>query len=311
MNRVPDMNQGVDGVDASVHSDVEERGQLDQKAAQQPAQQPVKPPATYSRWGITQSGQAPATQYWPAHSGSPDSTPAQNAGNNALPLKDQSSKNQSLRNQSFKNQSLHAGGQSPPSNTPNDAGNSSAPFSSPSFRAGGQLPTASTAQQDDNNSLTLSPSFRAGGKAPSSTGLSASPANPAPNSVIENNSINPTRRQSLFNGFDTNPGQNGLGNSQRLKSDSSSASSQRVIDGVLPPYSEYQSELNDTSYSMSHLFPHPTSPSKRDLAAAKKRKLPPQKSLGNYHAGPVKGFNGAEKNKVIPGLQPKSNKNIK
>ena len=292
MNRVPDMNQGVDGVDASVHSDVEDKGQLNQQ--QQPAQEPVKPPPTYSRWGITSSGQPPATQYWPAHSVTPNSTPAQNAGNNASSLKSRSSRASGQL------------GRPSPSSTPKDAGSNSANFSSPSFRAGGQQSTSSSTQNDDNSSLAFSPSFRAGGPARAPTALSDSPGNPPLNSVDENNSENPTRQHSLFNGFDTNPGQNGLGNSQRLKSDSSSASPQRVIDGVVTPFSQYQSELNSTSYSMSHLFPQPTSPSKRNPGEAKQTKRHPQKALGNYHAGPVPAVHGSREKQIHPGITSKS-----
>lgn len=63
MNRVPDMKQGMDGVDASVHADVEERA----LQTPPPAQEPVKTQTTYSRWGINSSGQHPATRYGPAH----------------------------------------------------------------------------------------------------------------------------------------------------------------------------------------------------------------------------------------------------
>src|SRR5712692_381076 len=63
--RVPEMNQGVDAVDASAHAGVDEVT----VQAPQPSQEPVKPPTTYSRWGITASSQPPATQYWPAHAG--------------------------------------------------------------------------------------------------------------------------------------------------------------------------------------------------------------------------------------------------
>ena len=283
MNRVPDMNQGVEGVDASVHSDVEEKGPLDQ----QPAQEPAKPPATYSHWGINSTGQPPATQYWPARSSVPTSTPAQNDGKKVSPLKSRSS---------------HVVGQPPPSSTLNDAGSRSVTFSSPSFRAGGQQLSPSTAQDDDKGSLTSSTSFRAGAPAPPSTVLSPSPGNPTLNSVDESNTGNPTRRQSLFNGFDTNSGQNGLEHSQRLKSDPSSTSPDRVIDGVLAPYSQYQSELNSTSYSTSRLFSQTTSPSKRNLTAAKHPKHQPKKSLGNYHAGPVPAVHGRGEKQVHPGI---------
>ena len=60
--RVPDLNQGVEAVDASVHAGVDEITVQDP----QPAQEPLKPPTTSSHWGFAPSGQPPATQYWPA-----------------------------------------------------------------------------------------------------------------------------------------------------------------------------------------------------------------------------------------------------
>lgn len=273
MNRVPEMNQGVEAVDASVHAGVDERGQLDQQPSQETVKRPT--PTSYSRWGLNTSGQPPATQYWPAHSGIPASTPAQSADKDAPTLKGRLS---------------HTAKQPPPSRAPYDAGNSPTTFSSPSFRAGGQSSTSSTQQQgDDNGLLTLNPSFRAGEQPTSSTMLSESPGNPTHNSLGESNSGDPTRQRSLFNGFDSNHTQRGPGSSQRLNSESSSASPRRVIDGVLPPYSQYNSELNGSSDSMSHVFPQVTSPLKRDLAEAKKKKNRPQKNLGDYHAGTVPG----------------------
>ena len=79
-SRVPDLNQGVDAVDASVHAGVEERGLL----TPQPSQEPAKLPTTYSRWGFNSSGQPPATQFWPAHSGTAASDPASDDGDSAL-----------------------------------------------------------------------------------------------------------------------------------------------------------------------------------------------------------------------------------
>jgi hypothetical protein len=62
-NRVPDINQRVGAVDASVHTGVND-GALQEP---QPSQEPIKLPTTYSRWTINFSGQPPATRYWAAH----------------------------------------------------------------------------------------------------------------------------------------------------------------------------------------------------------------------------------------------------
>jgi hypothetical protein len=62
-NRVPDIIQGVDAVDASVHSDSVERALQEP----QPSKEHVKLPTTYSRWAFNSSGQIPATQSWSVH----------------------------------------------------------------------------------------------------------------------------------------------------------------------------------------------------------------------------------------------------
>jgi len=60
-NRVPDINQGVDAIDPSVHTDVEERV----KEKPQPSEKLSKRPTTYSRWSFQSTGQPPATRFWP------------------------------------------------------------------------------------------------------------------------------------------------------------------------------------------------------------------------------------------------------
>ena len=79
--RVPDLNQGVEAVDASVHAGVDEITVQDP----QPNQEPLKPPTTSSRWGFAPSGQPPATQYWPARASLATSTGAQSDVKSALP----------------------------------------------------------------------------------------------------------------------------------------------------------------------------------------------------------------------------------
>ena len=75
-NRVPDINQGVNAVDASVHAGVGD-GTLQEP---QPSQDPVKLPTTYSRWAFSPSGHPPSTQYWPAHAKIPPSAAAHGDG---------------------------------------------------------------------------------------------------------------------------------------------------------------------------------------------------------------------------------------
>lgn len=62
-NRVPNINQGADAVDASVHADAEEQGLQERQLSQEH----VKLPTTYSRWAFNFSGQPLATQSWGAH----------------------------------------------------------------------------------------------------------------------------------------------------------------------------------------------------------------------------------------------------
>jgi hypothetical protein len=87
-NRVPDMDQSVRGVDASVHVG------LDEIALQPPPppQAPVKPPATYSHWGITTPTQPPSVQFGaapvaaaPASNGASTAPPNQNNEQAILP----------------------------------------------------------------------------------------------------------------------------------------------------------------------------------------------------------------------------------
>ena len=66
-NRVPDINQGVDAIDPSVHTDVEERA----KERSKPSEKLSKRPTTYSRWSFQSTDQPPATRFWPA--GNPNS----------------------------------------------------------------------------------------------------------------------------------------------------------------------------------------------------------------------------------------------
>ena len=62
-NRVPDIIQGVDAVDASIHSDSVERALQEP----QPSKEHVKLPTTYSRWAFNSSGQISPTQYLPVY----------------------------------------------------------------------------------------------------------------------------------------------------------------------------------------------------------------------------------------------------
>lgn len=78
--RVPDLNQGVDAVDASVHAGVDEITVQEP----QPTQEPLKPPTTSSRWGFAPSEQPPATQYWPARASQAASTGTQSNVKTAL-----------------------------------------------------------------------------------------------------------------------------------------------------------------------------------------------------------------------------------
>ncbi len=80
-NRVPDINQGVDAADASVHAGVDETAMR----APQPSQEPVKPPTTYSRWGFISSSQPAATLYWPVRAGIATSSEAPTNSASKLP----------------------------------------------------------------------------------------------------------------------------------------------------------------------------------------------------------------------------------
>jgi hypothetical protein len=79
-NRVPDIIQGVDAVDASIHTDLVEKALQEP----QPSQEPVKLPTTYSRWAFNSSGQLPATQSWPVHANITTSTVAPADGKSPL-----------------------------------------------------------------------------------------------------------------------------------------------------------------------------------------------------------------------------------
>jgi hypothetical protein len=81
-NRVPDIIRGLDAVDASAHSDVVERALREP----QPSQEPVKLPATYSRWVLNSSDRPPATQYWPDHPKDTTSTAAPGDSESPSPL---------------------------------------------------------------------------------------------------------------------------------------------------------------------------------------------------------------------------------
>lgn len=123
-NRVPDLNKGVDAVDASVHAG------LDEIAVQDPqhTQEPLKPPTTSSHWGFASSGQAPAAHYWPARASLATSTGTQSDVKSALaPI----------------GPSFQAGGQ-PPS-------------SSWSARPGDPLPDSSIDDKTENPAPQLSP----------------------------------------------------------------------------------------------------------------------------------------------------------
>ena len=74
-SRVPDMDQSVRGVDASVHVGLDEVKL--QPPLPPPPQAPVKQPSANSRWGFAPSGQSPTIRFGPA--------PASSAGSIASP----------------------------------------------------------------------------------------------------------------------------------------------------------------------------------------------------------------------------------
>jgi hypothetical protein len=81
VTRVPDTNQDVNVVDASVHTDIDERMKQHPKASKQPD----KRPTTYSRWAFQTTNQHPTTRFGSskitAPAAAPDATDRQNPSN--------------------------------------------------------------------------------------------------------------------------------------------------------------------------------------------------------------------------------------
>lgn len=245
-NRVPDLNQGVDAVDASVHAGVDEITVQDP----QPAQEPLKPPTTSSRWGFAPSGQPPATQFRHARASIATSTGTQSDGKSAL---------------TPTGPSFQAAGQ-PPSSTswsvhPSDPSLDSPVDGNTGNPAPRLRPFNNISQQSAKNAHARPERFRT--DAPS---LSTQP-------------------QSLFNGisspFSSRPQNDGF---------ATPFSSQTEKDGFSTPFVPQQLESNSGRTSSSHSFSRASLSSKRDRSGVKASERLPHKTPAVNHTGVFAGF---------------------
>jgi hypothetical protein len=255
--RVPDLNQGVDAVDASVHAGVDEIAVQDP----QPPQEPLKPPTMTIHWGFAPSGQPPATQYWPARASLATSSGTQSDAKSAL---------------NPASSSFQAGGQ-PTSSTswsarPGDPSLNSSTDGNPGNPAPQLTPFNNFSPSPTKNALARPERFR----------IDAPPLTTQPQ---YSGSSSPSSSQPQVNGI-SSPF------SSRSQSDgfSSPFSSQTKTDGFSTPFGTQQLETNSRRTSSSHSFSKAPLPSKRDRAEVKPHEGLPHKTPAVNHAGVVPGF---------------------
>jgi len=270
-NRVPDLNQGVDAVDASVHAGVDEITVQDS----QPSPAPLKPPTTSSHWGFTASGQPPATQFWPARASLTTPTRTQSDDKTALPPT---------------RPSFQAGGQ-PPSSTswsarPGDPSLNSSTDGNPGNPAPQLSPFNNLSPSPAKNALARYERFRT--DAPPLT------TKPQFNGILPSFS---SRQQGdgISSPFSSSSQSDGFSSpfSSRPQSDgfSSPFSSQTETDGFSTPFVPQQLESNGTRTSSLHSFSQANVPSKRNRAEVKRHEgLPSRKIPAVNRAGVVAGF---------------------
>jgi hypothetical protein len=269
-NRVPDLNKGVDAVDASVHAGVDEITLQDP----QPSQETLKPPTTSSHWGFASSGQPPATQYWPARASLATSSGTQSDGKTAL---------------APTSPSFQAGGQQPPSTRW-------------SARPGDPSLNSSIDRNTGNPATQLSP-FNNLSPSPAKNALARperfrTDAPPLSTQRQFNGSSSPSSSQPQVNGisspFSSRPQSDGISSpfSSRSESDgfSSPFSPQTDTDGFSSPFVTQQLESNSTRTVSPHSFSQSTLPSKRNRAEVKPRVGLSHKTPAANRVGIVAGF---------------------
>lgn len=257
--RVPDMNQGVEAVDASVHAGLDEITVQDP----QPAQVPLKPPTTSIHWGIASSGQPPATQYWPARASLATTPGTRSDVKSAL----------APTSPSFK-----AGGQLSPSTSwsarPGDPALDSSIDGNTASPAPPPTPINNFSPSTAKSVLTRAERFK----------TDAPPLS--------------TQPQLQFNGlmspFSLRPQSDGISSpfSSRAESDGFSTpfSSQTETDGFSTPFVPREVESSSKRISSAHSFSQTTLPSKRDRAEAKQPAGLSHKTPAVNRAGVVLGF---------------------
>jgi hypothetical protein len=275
-NQVQAITRDAKGVDASAHAGVDE----ETLRVPQPSQQPAKPATTYSRWGITASGQPPATQYWPAHAGSPTSTDTSTDRKSTLPR----------------------------TKPPLQTGSKPLPSAISSAPAGINSSTGTQRESSGTSFSSTSPSFQAGGKSALSTSWSTHPGDALRDSANTGNSESAVPQPNISDSSAATLAQNGPANSQRAKPAlaplskpadgfsspfspagqadgfSSPFSRQRQSDGFSSPFSTNQSESNVANRSLSQPFSQANSSWKRNRGRTIKPEHTSQKTLAASHA---------------------------
>lgn len=273
-SRVQAINRDANGVDASAHAGVDE----ETLRVPQPSPAPVKAPATYSHWGITPSGQPPATQYWPAHASATTSADVSTDVKGALPRT---------------SPPRQAGAQLPPSavssahariNTSaqmqSDGKNIASPFTSPSFQAGAkQSPSTAWSVQPGGTSLEPASTDNFGGAEPQPNllnRLATTSTQNAPEGFQRPKTVTaPVSPQS--NGFSSpfSPYAQGVGFSSPF-------SGQRQTGGFSSPFSSSPFESQPSSQANSSR--------KRSTGRTRELEHSSQKTPGRTHLGAVAKF---------------------
>jgi hypothetical protein len=263
--RVPDLNQGVEAVDASVHAGVDEITVQDPQPTQEPLKPPPTPPTASSRWGFVPSGQPPATQFWPARASMASSTGTQSDAKGAL---------------TPTNPSYQADGQ---------------PRSSSSWSARPGDPSLNSQMEGntDNPAPQLIPFHNFNpGSAKKALARSERFRTDAPPLS--------TQPQVQFNGlsspFSSRPQSDGF---------STPFSSQAETDGFSTPFTHQQLESNSARISSPHSFSQASPSSKRARAEVKPHERPPHKTPAGNHAGVAAGFQGKPEKQPHSWITPK------
>ena len=263
--RVPDLNQGVDAVDASVHAGIDDIAVQDPQPSQEPLKPPTTPPTASSHWGFVPSGQPPATQYWPARASQAASTGTQSDVKSAL---------------TPTSPSVQADGQ-PPSST------------SWSARPGDPSLNSSIDGNTGNPAPQLSPFHNFN---PSS----AKKALARPERFRTDTTPLSTQPQLQFNGlsspFSSRPQSEGF---------STPFSSQAETDGFSTPFMQRQLESNSTRFSPSHSFSQASPSSKRARAEVKPHERPSHKTPAGNHAGVAAGLQSKPEKQTHSWITPK------